>query len=424
MEELVKSYPTVIGRKREDLEKFGKKVAGYIGKHIVGTGEDAHLTTKVFFDFLKVHVVLICGKRGTGKSYSNGVILEEFSKLPAEYRNKMSFVVIDPVGIYWSMKFPNEQQKDLLEKWGLKPEGIKNVRVLVPEKQKESYLSAGVPVDGTITLSLKDLSIDEILMAFNLKRTDPIGIGLERSFIELSKEKENFDLKDLIEAVKKENMKEEIKEALISMLTVIDEWGFITKQGLSVKDLLLPGTITIVDVSRMRSEELRNLLVSLIAREIYRLRVLSRKEEEKAKIEGRKPKFSFPVAWLVLEEAHNFAPSEKEVASSEAIRIIARQGREPGVGLIVITQMPNKLDSDILSQTDLVISFRLTSKKDLDALHEVMQTYMREEIEKYINKLPRWHGAAIVLDDNMEKIFTVNIRPRISWHSGGTAGVI
>jgi DNA helicase HerA-like ATPase len=173
----------------------------------------------------------------------------------------------------------------------------------------------------------------------------------------------------------------------------------------------------------MRSEELRNLLVALIAREIYRLRVLARKEEEKFKITGEKPKFTFPIVWLILEEAHNFIPSDKEVASSEPIKIIAKQGREPGVGLVVITQMPNKIHQEILSQTDIVISFRLTSRDDIQALHSVMQTYMQEELEVYINSLPRWPGAALILDDNLEKIFLVNIRPRQSWHSGGTAAI-
>jgi hypothetical protein len=112
------------------------------------------------------------------------------------------------------------------------------------------------------------------------------------------------------------------------------------------------------------------------------------------------------------------------VASSEPIKRIAKEGREPGVGLVVITQMPNKVHQDILSQTDLVLSFRLTSRDDLQALHAVMQTYMQEDLWKYINALPRWPGAAIILDDNLEKIFSVNIRPRVSWHAGGTAMVV
>lgn len=174
----------------------------------------------------------------------------------------------------------------------------------------------------------------------------------------------------------------------------------------------------------MRSNELRNLLTALVTRKIYFHRVLARKEEERVKIEGGKETIKFPVTWLVLEEAHNFIPADRDVASSEPIKRLAKEGREPGIGLIVITQMPAKAHQEILSQTDLVISFRLTSRDDLNALHAVYQTYMAEDLEKIINRLPRWPGAALILDDNLEKIFTVNIRPRISWHSGGTAVVI
>jgi hypothetical protein len=152
---------------------------------------------------------------------------------------------------------------------------------------------------------------------------------------------------------------------------------------------------------------------------------MARKEEEVAKIEGIKGSGKkYPIVWLVIDEAHNFAPSDQETVSSAPILTIAKQGREPGVSMIVITQMPNKIHQDVLSQTDLVISHRLTSKADIDALHAVMQTYLLEDMWKYINQLPRWPGAAIILDDNLEKIFSVNIRPRISWHAGGTAAVI
>jgi len=358
-------------------------------------------------------------------SYSAGTILEEFSFLPEEYRNKMSFIVVDPVGIYWSMKYPNEQQKILLKEWQLEPKGLTNLKVLVPIGQLESYKNAGVPVDGTIALSLSDLTPEEILLAFKLDRLSEEGVALEKNFTKLQRDKDKFDLTDLIEEIRRdEETRKEVRDALVSLLSVANEWKLIVKEGTKIEEIAEPGKITVIDVSRMRSEELRNLLVALIAREIYRLRVLARKEEEKFKITGENPKFTFPIVWMILEEAHNFIPSDKEVASSEPIKRIAKQGREPGVGLVVITQMPNKIHQEILSQTDIVISFRLTSRDDVQALHAVMQTYMQEELESYLNSLPRWSGAALILDDNLEKIFTVAIRPRVSWHSGGTAALV
>ncbi|MEM5802962.1 MAG: ATP-binding protein [Candidatus Aenigmatarchaeota archaeon] len=416
---------TIVGRTKEDYEKFGNIATGYIGKHIVGTGEDAHLTTKVFIDLLKPHVILVSGKRGSGKSYSAAVILEEFLLLSEEFRQKMAFVVFDPVGIYWSMKFPNEAQLQLLNSWQLEPKGFDNIKVYVPEKQLVEYEKAEIPVDGTISISLSDLTAEDLILAFNLERTNELAVTLEKNFNSLLESKKVFGLDDLIDSITSDTKaKKETKDALTSLLSVLSQWGIIKKEGTKVNELIKPGEVVVFDFSRLKSQEVRTLVAGLITREVLHQRILSRKEEEIAKITGEQLKIKFPITWLIFEEAHNFVPSDRDVSSSADIKRVAKEGREPGVGLIVITQMPSKIHQDILSQTDLVISFRLTSKDDLQALHSVMQTYVQEELEKYLNRLPRIPGSAILLDDNLEKIFTVNIRPRISHHAGGTARVV
>jgi len=360
----------------------------------------------------------------SGKSYSAAVILEEFCLLPEEFKKNLAFVVVDPMGIYWSMKYSNEVQSELLRRWDLEPKALKNyIKTFVPEKQKEEYLLAGIPIDGTITIALKEFTAEDLILSFGLKRTEEMSIALEKSFNMLLESQQDFGFEELIDKIKDDReVRKEVKDALTSLLTVANQWGLISKEGIKIEELVKPGTVTIIDLSRMISSELRSLLTALLTRKIYFNRVLARKEEERIKIEGGEAILTFPVTWIVLEEAHNFIPSDREVASSEPIKRLAKEGREPGIGLITITQMPNKVHQDVLSQTDLVISFRLTSRDDLDALHAVYQTYMQEELEKLINKLPRgWAGSCIILDDNLEKIFTVNIRPRLSWHSGGTA---
>jgi len=419
------AFETIVGRFKEDLQKYGKDCAGYIGKHIVGTGEDAHLTTKVLIDMLRPHVILISGKRGSGKSYSAAVILEEFCLLPDEYKSNLAFVVVDPMGIYWSMKYPNDAQAEILRKWELEPKAFKDVKVFVPEKQREEYIQAEIPIDGTIKIALKEFTAEDLILSFGLKRTEEIAVALEKCFNILTERQKDFGFEELIDIVKDEReTRKEAKDVLVSLLTVANQWGLIGKEGIRIEELVKPGVVTIIDLSRMRSSELRNLLTALVARKIYFNRVMARKEEEKVKIEGGEVKTKFPITWIVLEESHNFIPSDRDVASSEPIKRIAKEGREPGIGLVVITQMPNKVHQDILSQTDLVISFRLTSKDDLDALHHVMQIYVQQELWKYINSLPRWNGTAVLLDDNLEKIFTVNIRPRLSWHAGSSAIII
>ncbi|MDI6806785.1 MAG: ATP-binding protein [Candidatus Aenigmarchaeota archaeon] len=420
-------YGTIVGRSKEDLKKFGSVACGYLGKHIVGTGEDAHLTVKVYMDLLKPHVILVCGKRGSGKSYSAGTILEEFLNLPEEYKKKASFLVVDPMGIYWSMKFPNEEQRELLNEWKIELRSFeKDVMVYVPWQLIEEYKAAKIPFDGTISIAPSEITPSEWYLVFGLKPIEPLAITFEKNYNLVTKNKKDFSLEDLSESIRADQeASKETKDALISLLRVAEGWGIFSEKGFKIEELVQSGKVIIIDVSRMPAMEVRDLLVGLIARKIYQARVVARKEEEIARIEGREPKFVFPLTWLVLEEAHNFIPSDTKVASSEPILILARQGREPGISLVCITQMPAKIHSDVLAQCDLVISFRLTAESDVKALHAVMQTYIEEELLKFINRLPRgWIGSAIILDDVLEKIFTVQIRPRFSWHAGGTAALL
>lgn len=416
----------IVGRLKEDLEKYGEMCIGYLGKHIVGTGEEAHLTTKVFIDLLRPHVILIAGKRGSGKSYVAGVIAEEIASLPEEFREKLAVVIVDTMGIFWSLKRPNEQQKDLLKQWDLEPRSFENVKVFVPFEQMEEFKNAGIPVDEGISIAPYEFSAEEWSLAFNLKRTDQISIALEKNINEILEKNGKFSIDDLITKIRSdEETNKEVRNALENMLTVAKKWGIFGTEGINIDKIVIPGTISILDVSHLRATEawgVRNLLVAILAKKIYQARVIARKEEELAKLEGREVEKKFPMVWLIIDEAHNFCGTEESV-SLLPLLTIAKQGREPGISLVVITQMPNKIHQDILSQCDLVISHRLTSKADIEALHAVMQTYLREEIWKYISAIPRWTGACIILDDNLEKIFLVQIRPRVSWHAGGTAAI-
>ena len=109
-----------------------------------------------------------------------------------------------------------------------------------------------------------------------------------------------------------------------------------------------------------------------------------------------------------------------ETAATRDLLTLVRQGRQPGISLVLITQRPNKIHEDAIAQADLVISHRLTAKPDLEALSAIMQTYLLFDIRKLLQELPKSKGAALILDDNSERIFNIQVRPRQSWHSGGS----
>src|SRR5262249_60054817 len=82
-------------------------------------------------------------------------------------------------------------------------------------------------------------------------------------------------------------------------------------------------------------------------------------------------------ALLLLEEAHNFAPAQAHTpAEQRAItttRQIAQEGRKFGVGLILISQRPSRLDETTLSQCNSYIVMRMVNPAD--------QSFVRKEIE-------------------------------------------
>jgi len=425
------AYETVVGRNRSDLEKYGTDVAGFVGRHVVGEGEDAHLTTKVLLDFMRPHMVLITGKRGTGKSYDAAVIAEEIARLPEDKRRGLAVVFVDTMGIFWSMKAPNDQQAELLEEWQLKPRATDNVRMFVPYAQKDEFVKAGLPVDGGLSIAPHEFSAEEWRLAFGLDATDPAGVAIEKTVNALVEAGRAFTIDDMLDKVRDDpEISADVRDSIANMLAVASRWGVFGTEGTSIDDIVAPGTITAVDLSRLRSGEawsVRNFIVAILARKIYQRRLMARKEEEVGKLdigdERKASSVSFPMVWLMIDEAHNFAPSDRANVSTEPLTTIAKQGREPGVSMAVITQMPNRLHQDILSQCDIVFAHRLTSKDDVEALHAVMQTYVPRQLQQYIDELPRQPGACMILDDNLEKIFKVQIRPRLSWHAGGTATV-
>ena len=128
----------IVGRNERDRKKFGEKGTVLIGKHYIKMGRDQTLSNNILMDIAGAHVVFICGKRGGGKSYTMGVIAEGMADLPQEIKQNLSIIMLDTMGIYWTMKYGNKQDKELLEMWGLKPEGIP-VEIYTPHGYYDQY---------------------------------------------------------------------------------------------------------------------------------------------------------------------------------------------------------------------------------------------------------------------------------------------
>lgn len=417
---------SVIGRSLSERERYGKEGTGYLGRVVLSRGERPVLGRKILIDLAKPHMILICGKRGYGKSYTMAVLIEEFARLPVALQNRIAVIVIDTVGIFWSLKTPNRFETNLLQEWGLKAEAT-NARVLVPQGLLTFYKDRGIPADGTFTIKASELSGTEWMALFKLTWKDPEGILIHRAVEEL-KEKLGtyFGIDEIISAV--ENYKDfdfNTRQALINRLKMAKTWGVIEKTGTKTRDIARAGSITIIDVSAYRQsiemEGVRDVIVALLGKRLFEERMLYRKEEEAKLMTENVRTSEMPLVWLFIDEAHIFMPkSGKNIALSVLLEW-ARVGRQPGLSLVLATQMPERLHVDFLSQCDIFISHRLTAGPDIDAVGTLRPTYLYQSIEKYYAEIPTGKGFAIVLDDNSEKLWMIRVRPRLSWDAGTTA---
>ena len=181
----------VVGRDEDDLKKYGSEGTILLGKHLVGKGEETHLTTPVLLDVLRPHVITLCGKRGSGKSYSVGVIAEEFTKLPEKVRKNLCILMIDTQGIYWTMESANEKESPLLGDWDLKPKGFE-VSVYVPAGQEKVFADAGVDFDSTFKFADRCAMIAAITRTKSLRRPYELRVRKSRCRFELSQIRANW----------------------------------------------------------------------------------------------------------------------------------------------------------------------------------------------------------------------------------------
>lgn len=410
-----------VGRSDEDREKHGLKGTGIIGKHLVGENEEAHQANPIYFDLARPHVMGIFGKRGTGKSYTLGVLAEELQN--SDVSDNLSGIIIDPMGIYWSMKRPNDRAAGMLEEWSdLDPQAF-DAQVYIPEGKVEDFENREMPYDDTFTLKPGDLTTTEWAMALNVEPSSDAGILLERIVSTLTDEYgSDYDVSDMRKLLTKFDFSEETKNRLQNRFSNASDWGIFGESS-TLDKLTERGELSIIDVSvfgEMSSGwSVRSLVVGILAKKILRQRMTARRIEEIDEMEGLNQN-EMPIVWMMIDEAHEFLPAEGETAASHPLMRWVKIGREPGVSLVLATQQPAKLNPDALSQCDIMLSHRLTAKQDIDALGEIMHTYMRHDIQHYVDALPDRTGTGLVLDDNSERIYPLQVRPRKSWHAGGT----
>lgn len=423
-------YDIIVGRNEEDKKSLGKRGLIKIGRGYVKMGQYNSLSNDIYMDVSRSHVVLIAGKRGSGKSYTMGVLTEEMSSLEPDVAQNLSSIIFDTMGIFWTMKYPNEKDKNLLADNGLKPKNLP-IKIFVPFGHYDNFIEDGIPVDSKFALSVPEMTPEDWIITFNLDMTNPVSILIQRTLTRMRDEMSYYTIDDIITEIEKDKKSNrEIVNAGAGLFEAANSWGIFAKGDIfptMIKDLVNGGITTVLDLSVYNSIgvfNIRALVVSILTRKLFNERMRSRKEEEiRAVSRGlsyneQTEKKKMPLVWLFIDEAHEFLPKDEKIISTDALVQALREGRQPGISLVLATQQPGKIHTDVMTQSDIVLAHRVTAKADVEALNSMMQSYLTNTIQGYMNDLPGLKGSAIILDDNSERIYPLRMRPRFTWHGG------
>jgi len=203
------AYDIIIGRNEDDKKNFGKEGAVFLGKSYVKMGNITSLANNMYLDIARNHTILLCGKRGSGKSWSLGVMCEGILDFPDEIKNNMSAIIFDTMGVFWTMKYANKKDETLLEEWGIEAKKA-DIDLFVPKGHFQEYKERGIPADYEFALQPKLLNAGDWCGVFNLDVNSDDGVLIARI---LKKLKGDYSVNDIVYHIEEDERSEHnIKE--------------------------------------------------------------------------------------------------------------------------------------------------------------------------------------------------------------------
>ena len=351
-------------------------------------------------ELVSTHMAILAGT-GSGKSYTAGVLVEELL-LP---HNRAAVLILDPHGEYGTLTemrgHPAFQDPD-----GYSPK----VKVLTPD-------------DIRIRVSSLDYSDILTLLPEMSDRQQSI---LNKAYRLLQKHKKGeyrWGIQDLIAAVREADVQEDdegnLKQgssapALEWKLERLERSDYFHtfEHTVSPKDLFEPGQVTVLQMNEISQDE-QQVICAAVLRQSNQARMNTHRGLTESSDENYLP---YPV-FILIEEAHRFAPAHEPSRCKAVLRTILSEGRKFGVGIGLITQRPGKIDSDVLSQCMSQFIMRIVNPVDQESLKHGVEAAGRD----LLKELPALtKGQVIVSGACVNTPVLCKVRQRLTKHGGET----
>lgn len=419
---------------------------------------------QVWLSTSKEHVAAVVGKRGSGKSFTLGVIAEGLaagSESPLGRQSKPRAVLLfDPLDVYWTTRYPvapsdnpEAQRHYQLAKSSSLPTAKFDVQAWVPGESARR--EADPDWFQTLHLPVPQMGLEEweLLLDVNVM-SEPMGQALADTInlVRLNgyhrrgdavAPTDVFDLSNLVDAVGADelaaNYHSESLRAIRQRLTALSGTGLFSGNGITLGELLAPGRVTVILLGRL-PQSYRSAVVAVLTRMLIEARGTAAFAEKRLALDpeldaaSRKKIGSVAASRVartvvILDEAQSFlAPGPRSPARDLFIRLV-KEGRNMGLSAVLATQQPSALDQRVLSQVETFVAHQLVTESDIRAVRDNLKSEMPEAIQLgshqmdysgFLRQLPPGVCLVSAADANtsIHRSIVVRVRPRASVHGG------
>jgi hypothetical protein len=394
--------PIYIADDKMLAEVLSKKQRGEVGAAHIGSllsrSPDMVPVTLDVRGFTSTHLAIIAST-GAGKSYLASVLIEELMK---PY-NRASVLIVDPHGEYDTLM-------EMMGSPAFQADGYEpDVRIVRPDQIKVRISSLTLADFRYLLPNLSEKMHYQLGRTYNATRRkygDKWTLGQFMVTLRAGGDDQPVTDPDADLALEEDVTIGALVWRVNSILG--HSKIFHDFDHMPLGDLFRPGRCTVLQLNEIDGRE-QQVIVATLLRRMNQARMDT---EKGVAGEGDENYLPYPT-FVLLEEAHNYAPANADVVTTQILKTILSEGRKFGVSVGLISQRPGKLDSDVLSQCMTQCIMRIVNPIDQARVAESVESVGRD----LLKELPALtKGQVIVAGSAVNTPLLCRVRTRITRH--------
>jgi DNA helicase HerA-like ATPase len=348
--------------------------------------------------FTSTHLAIIAST-GAGKSYLASVIIEEMMK---PY-NRASILIVDPHGEYDTLQ-------EMMGRGEFRDQGYEPVvRVIRPDQIKVRISSLTLGDFRYLLPNLSEKMHYQLGRTYNATRHkygDKWTLGQFMVML-----RAGGDETPVTDPDADLELEEDVTiGALVWRVNSVFGHSriFHDFEHMPLGELFRPGQCSVLQLNEIDQRE-QQVIVATLLRRLNQARMDTEKGQAAERDENYLPYPTF----ILIEEAHNYAPANADVVTTQILKTILSEGRKFGVSVGLISQRPGRLDSDVLSQCMTQCIMRIVNPIDQARVAESVESVGRD----LLKELPALSkGQVIVAGSAVNTPVLCRVRQRITPH--------